>query len=222
MSDQVETLTDPEDLPFGSEPANGAVSLQMQQPSYEPIPAGLADLEPGPILAALLSSIDVTEISGHDQVLVLGAHDRMASHHAAGRYRAMAAVHTTMLNVDGYPQRFEDAADSASAEVRAALRLTRRTSDNKVALDLALHRRLPRLAEMLEKGSLDVRRARTIDSATIHLTDALAESVVDEIADVAPDLASGQLRTRIQSCASTSTPMMPMRDTSVLSRIAGS
>ena len=189
---------DPEDLPFVREAAAGATLVVDRQQTYEPIPAGLADMEPGPVMGALLSSIDISEISGHDQVIVLAAHDRMASHHAAGRYRAMAAVHTTMLEFDGYPQRWEDAADSASAEVRAALHLTRRASDDEVALALALHRRLPRLAEMLETGILDVRRARTIDSTTIHLTDALAQAVVDEIADVAHELTTGQLRSRIQ------------------------
>jgi ribosomal protein S10 len=149
-------------------------------------------------MGTLLSSIDMSRISGHDQVIVLAAHDRMASHHAARRYQAMAAVHSTMLNYDGYPQPYEDAANSASAEVRAALRLTRRTSDNEMALALALHRRLPRLAEMLDTGSLDVRRARTIDAATVHLTDAQAQAVVDEIADIASELTTGQLRARVQ------------------------
>jgi hypothetical protein len=190
--------TDPEDLPFGTEVPTGAVSVHVPQATYEGIPAGLADLEPGPVLGALLSAIDMSRISGHDQVIVLDAHDRMASHHAARRYRAIAAVHTTMLELDGFSQRWEDSSDSASAEVRAALHLTRRTSDSEVALALALHRRLPRLAEMLETGSLDVRRARTIDSATIHLTDARAQAVVDVIADVAPELTTGQLRARIQ------------------------
>jgi hypothetical protein len=149
-------------------------------------------------MGALLSSIDISRVAGHDQVIVLAAYDRMASHHAAGRFRAMAAVHATMLELDGYPQRWEDASEAASAEVRAALRLTRRTSDIEMALALALHRRLPRLAEMLETGSLDVRRARTIDSATLHLTDALAQAVVDEIVEIAPELTTGQLRSRIQ------------------------
>jgi hypothetical protein len=198
MSDQATTTADPEDLPFEREPSAGTALVVNPQPRCEGIPAGLADMEPGPVMGALLSSINVSKISGHDQVIVLAAHDRMASHHAAGRYRAMAAVHATMLEFDGYPRRWEDAADSASAEVRAALHLTRRTSDNEVALALALHRRLPRLAGMLETGSLDVRRARTIDSATIHLTDALAQAVVDEIAGLASELTTGQLRARIQ------------------------
>ena len=188
----------PEDLPFGTELPNGVVPRQVQPTTYEGIPSGMADLDPGPVLGALLSSIDVSRVSGHDQVVVLAAHDRMASHHEAGRYRAMAAVHTTMLEFDGYPRRYEDAAESASAEVRAALHLTRRCSDNEVALALALHRRLPRLAEMLDTGSLDLRRARTIDAATIHLTDAQAQAVVDELAHVAPELTTGQLRARIQ------------------------
>jgi hypothetical protein len=104
MSDQVTMNADPENLPFGCDPTAGTVLVVEPQPTYEPIPGGLADMEPGPVMGALLSSINVSEVSGHDQVIVLAAHDRMASHHAAGRYRAMAAVHTTMLNFDGYTQ----------------------------------------------------------------------------------------------------------------------
>jgi len=37
---------------------------------YEPIPPGLDVMSPGPALAALLSSVDVDRVSGHDRVMV--------------------------------------------------------------------------------------------------------------------------------------------------------
>jgi hypothetical protein len=198
MSDQPAATIDPEELPFGYEPEYPSQPAEARQPRCNEIPPGLSAMEPGPVLAALLSSIDVMQLSGYDQIVVLRAHDRMASHHAAARYRAIAAVHTTMLDFDGYPRRYEDAAEAAAAEIRAALHLTRRTSDNEMGFALALHRRLPRLAEMLDSGRVDTRRARTIDAATLHLTDAHAQAVVDEITDEASELTTGQLRARIE------------------------
>ena len=49
----------------------------------EGIPAGLDELEAGPVLAALLSTLEGDERSGYDRVLVLRAHQRMASYFQA-------------------------------------------------------------------------------------------------------------------------------------------
>ncbi|MGB5185746.1 MAG: hypothetical protein WBO84_01275, partial [Acidimicrobiia bacterium] len=58
----------------------------------EPIPAGLDAMEPGPILAAFLASIDVRRVSGYDRIVVLRAHQRLVSHYTASMYADMAAV----------------------------------------------------------------------------------------------------------------------------------
>jgi hypothetical protein len=47
------------------------------------IPPGLDDMEPGPELAAWLSAIDVEELSGHDRIILLRAHQRLVSHFRA-------------------------------------------------------------------------------------------------------------------------------------------
>ena len=52
----------------------------------------LGDLEPGILLGAVLSSIDVRALSGHDRVAVMAACQRMASHYQAQLYLAMASV----------------------------------------------------------------------------------------------------------------------------------
>ena len=54
--------------------------------------AELGDLEPGILLAALLSSVDINTLAGHDRVIVMGAHQRMASHFQAQVYASMASV----------------------------------------------------------------------------------------------------------------------------------
>jgi hypothetical protein len=161
----------------------------------EGIPAGLDEMEPGPILAAFLASIDVTRVSGYDRIVVLRAHQRLVSHYTASLYADMAAV-VDVLD-DSETKRW-DAAEAAAAEVRAALHLTRRCADTEVGIALELHTRLPRVHEMLASGDLDLRRARVLLDGTSHLDDAAARRVIDQIADDATRYTTGQLRTRLR------------------------
>jgi len=166
----------------------------------EAIPPDLEVMAPGPVLAALLSSIDVTRVSGYDRVVMLRAHQRMISHYTAELYGDMAAV-VDALEEDGDDGPYWSAADAAAAEIRSALHLTRRAADVELAFALDLRQRLPRLAHMLESGQIDARRARVIERNTVHLDDATARSVLDRIADAAPGLTTGQLAVRIRrSC----------------------
>ena len=197
MTDRATPSVDIEDLPFGQEPS-GYTAPQNAPLVYDPIPSRLADMQPGPVLAAFLESLEVENLSGHDLVVVLQANQKMVSYHSAQMYTNMAALQTSMLTYDGYEQRYEDAAESASAEIRTALHLTSRSADIELTFALNLHRRLPRLAAMLNSGVIDIRRAKAIDHATTHLSDARAGDVVDEIADTASGLTTGQLRERIR------------------------
>ncbi len=167
----------------------------MLEEHIDTIPAGLDSMEPGPVLAGFLASIDVARVSAYDRIVVLRAHQRMASHYQARVYRDMAAVVDVMSEEEPTP---EFAADAAAAEIRAALRLTRRAADTELAFALDLERRLPRLASLLSSGDIDARRARVIERSTVHLTDGAARLVVDRIADVAPQLTTGQLAARIR------------------------
>lgn len=188
-----------EDLPFGAELPEGMPLSAVVEPRYDGIPARLDDMAPGPILGAYLSSVDVSRLSGYDQIVVLRAHQKMASHYQAATYRDMAAVNTTMLTHDGYAQPDVEAAEMAAAEIRVALHLTRHSADVEMQFALELHRRLPRLFDMLASGTIDVRRAKVIERATMHLSDATAQTVVDTIAEVASELTSGELRARLKA-----------------------
>jgi hypothetical protein len=128
------------------------------------IPGGLDSMEPGPTLGAMLAGIDVASVSGYDQIVVLRAQQRMVSHHQAAMYRAVASIVDTVAESD----REDDvmvAAESAAAEIRAALRLTRRSADHEVLLALTLRGRLAKAHTKLTTGELDVRRIRVLDDA---------------------------------------------------------
>jgi hypothetical protein len=190
------TTTARHDLPFGDEPPGENRRLWVDPRTYEGIPPDLEGMRPGPVLATYLSAIDVSKVSPYDRVLVLRANDRMASHYSALRYRNIAAVHRAYVSDTGCS--YMEAGAASSAEVRLALTLTRSRADNELAFALSLELRLPRLFDMLDTGAIDLRRAQTIERGTVHLSDATAQRVLDQVADSAPGLTTGELGARIR------------------------
>ena len=158
-------------------------------------PVGLLDREPGPELAAFLSVVDHAELSGYDQVLVLRAHQKMASHYAARSYQNIAELADLMVEFDG---EMEFGLDAAAMELRAALRLTRRMAEVEVDFANALKHRVPAVGEALWNGEIDVRRARVLVNGTEHLSEGQARKVVEEVIGRAPELTTGELRSKVQ------------------------
>ncbi|MBT8216637.1 MAG: hypothetical protein KJO17_07310, partial [Acidimicrobiia bacterium] len=78
-------------------------------------------MEPGIELAARLSGVQVEALSGEEQLAVLRAQQRMASHYAAASYGSIAAVSDTVDAIEDDPVL---AAESTAAEIRVALTLT--------------------------------------------------------------------------------------------------
>ncbi len=148
------------------------------------------------MLAAFLSSIDVRALAGHDRVVVLRAHQRMASHYQAHVYGDMAAVSEFLE--DDLGGDIELATEASSAEIRVALRLTRRAADTELALALDLKERLPTVWGALVSGEIDPRRARTIAHGTGHLPRETARTVVERVIGDASGMTTGQLGARIR------------------------
>ena len=161
------------------------------------IPAGLDEMEPGPFLAAILEHTNVADLSGYDRIVFLRAQQRMASHYSAGVYDTMAAVAQHMRDEDDFDD-YMFATEAAAAEIRAALRLTRRATDTELSFALELRERLPKVWAALAAGDIDVRRAKTIAHHTYHLTAATAGAVVEAIIEQAPRLTTGQLAARLK------------------------
>ncbi|MDK1011071.1 MAG: hypothetical protein QGM48_08365, partial [Actinomycetota bacterium] len=123
----------------------------------ESIDPDMDDMAPGPILAGHLSLIDVNNLSGHDRVILLRAHQRMASHYQGHVLKDMAAVTNALVDIE---RNRVEACESAAVEIGAALNLTRRTSDIELGFALDLAERLPEIRDMLTTGVIDTRRAR--------------------------------------------------------------
>ena len=176
------------DVAFAVEEADGLLETA-------PVPPDLADMEPGIGLAVVLSAIDIDDLSGHDRVVVLAAHQRMASHYQAQVYASMASVAdavTERLSNDGETD-FELVEDACSSEIRAALRLTRRAADCELSIARDFKTRLPAVWQELLSGRIDRRRANLILHRTEHLDADRAQEVARRALEWAPELTTGQL-----------------------------
>ena len=176
---------------------------------WQSIPAGLDEMTPGPYLAVILSHIDPSACSGLDRVRVLKARQRMISHYQSGMYSDIVSIaeataidatadnaNVTDVAVTDHDQ--EMVAEATALEVRAALRLTRRSADMEVDLAHDLCHRLPAVGKALAAGDIDLRRARLLVEGTSHLPEPDARRTVDELVGEAPRMTSGQLRARIR------------------------
>ncbi|MEA1902604.1 MAG: hypothetical protein U9N56_03670, partial [Actinomycetota bacterium] len=104
------------------------------EPDRHLVPADLDSWEPGPWLAAVLSSIDPARVNGHDIVTLMRAHSRQVAHDQAGYYRSIGEVATAVpTGDDGPPERSQEWYEYANMEVRAALTLTRRAADSNAS-----------------------------------------------------------------------------------------
>jgi hypothetical protein len=162
---------------------------------FDTLKGQLEGLAPGPELGTALSRIDISTLSGYDRVVVLQAHRKMASHHAAQAYGAMVGISEVTHGM------FDDdvglASRAAATEIRAALALTRRSADVELDLALDLQVRLPKVWDALDRGAIDVPKARVLVNGTGHLSVTLAQDVSGRVLENASGLTTGQLRARI-------------------------
>ncbi|MFV1960319.1 MAG: DUF222 domain-containing protein [Acidimicrobiia bacterium] len=169
------------------------------EPFRQELPDDLETIPPGLHLAAILAGVDRTRLNGHDVVRLMQSHKRLAAHYEAASLADMVEVaHCPAGDADSPVERSSDQEEFASDDIRAALRLTRRTAENALEFALELRERLPQIWDLLKAGLIDVARAKTIVYGTSHLSDRTAREVVDRILDRAPNLTTGQLSARIR------------------------
>ena len=165
----------------------------------ERLPVGLAELKPGPELAAVLAAVDRDRLKGYDRIDLLQARSRQVAHDQAEMYADRLAVAEAVgeeLSSEGCDM--AEIEDSAASEIRACLVWTRRAAESQLGLARDLCQRLPQVWQALDVGLIDLPRARVIVNQTLHLDSELAEQVAYEALERASTQTTGQLRARIQ------------------------
>lgn len=166
--------------------------------SRDVLPGGLATMLPGPGLARHLEGLDRGELNGYELVELIEARSHQLAYIHAELYADIAELaHSAPCHADDPPRRSDEVDELIPDDVRAALVLTRRAADHLVALALGLRERLPRVWEALQRGAIDVARARVLLERTDHLDETAARAVIEEILDRAGDLTTGQLKRRL-------------------------
>lgn len=180
-----------------------SIELPAGEDRRHQLPPHLERMPPGPELLAFVSAVDRSKLNGHDLVRLIKARDRLIAHQQAEQNSDMVEMaHSAPSSADSLPERKQEAHEYASDEIRAALRLTRRSAETRLGFAMDLQERFPRVNEMLRSGKIDTPRARTIVSGVSHVSDRAAGRILDIILDSAPSLTTSQLAKRIRKlCA---------------------
>jgi hypothetical protein len=110
------------------------------------IPAGFDLIPVGPLLGAAISRFDRRELNGYDLVRTLRAEERMIAHYQARSVADMVEIsYSAAGGADSPAARLDDAFEYAADEIRAALTLTRRAAEGRMALAGDIRERLPRV-----------------------------------------------------------------------------
>ncbi len=119
------------------------------------------------------------------------------------------------------PERINNLDEDSSAEIGAALHLTRRAADIQLGIAWDLVERLPEVGQALSEGPIDLPRARVICDNTGHLTEDQAREAARVVLAEAPRLTTGQLAARLRRLTVRSTPRTPGTATREVSRSGG-
>jgi hypothetical protein len=153
--------------------------------------------EPSMVTAALLDWVDPARVCSAEKVRLLRARARMVAHHQAQLFAAMMDIVDEYRALDDEAD-FGLAMESAAAEIRAALSVTRRAAESDLSLAWTLRERVPMVAAALGAGLIDLRRARVLTEYTSHLPIGDARQVCERVLERAEGLTTGQVRALVQ------------------------
>jgi hypothetical protein len=172
----------------------------IEQESTRALPAGLAEMPPGPALAAALASIDRSTLSGFDLVVLLRARGRQLAFEQAELAADLVAV-SDRVRLESSRLSWvwnSDIEGLAAAEIAAALTWTKRSALAKLRESWALVDRLPAVWAALRAGRIDLPKARVLIEGTGAVPEPIARRVAAEVLPEAPALTTGQLAHRVR------------------------
>ncbi len=171
----------------------------MVEHMFDTLPDGLEGMAPGPELGALLASIRLERLTGHDRVVVLRAESRMEAHFAARKAAAMASVYDAIeADFARSPVPGTDPGEAAQAEIKVALCLTNATAGNLLGEALFLRDRVPAVLGALAAGRIDRARARVLVEETACVPDESAREIVAVVIDWAGGQTTSQVKRRVR------------------------
>jgi hypothetical protein len=163
------------------------------------VPVDLAEMAPGPGLAAVLAGIDRSRLNGYDLVVLLQAQQRQVSYEQAELLSTMAEIaHCPPGDMDSPVARRQRPDQDACDEVAMALTLTRRSGEHWLHTALDLTRRLPAVHAALLAGAVDLPKARVFLDGTYAVDEDVARAAVDRLIGAAPELTTRQLAARLR------------------------
>ncbi|MDT4920314.1 MAG: hypothetical protein QOI15_1216 [Pseudonocardiales bacterium] len=177
-----------------------AVSVHDMQST---IPNGLAGAPTGPELCALLASVDAGAVDDVALVDLLGAQWRQLAYQQAQVWAVMAEIarRDPMPNLpSGARWSRDEVFDSAVDEIRAELRLTRRSARRELENADAVSA-LPRVAESLSAGAIDRARAIVFADGCWDLTETQTATVLDALLAGAAEVTATRLAEKVRRLA---------------------
>lgn len=167
----------------------------------------LDSIPPGPFLAILLERVNRTKLNGFDVVRVLQARERQLAHIQAQTLAdAVETAYSAPGGSDSDVQRLQEQFEYAADELRPALTISRRAAEYKLSMATSILERLPQVWDLLDRGLIDLPKARAFVNGTGHVPEQVARSVVAQLAEMAPRLTVGQLSARIRRLCITADP----------------
>ena len=142
----------------------------------------LADVPPGPQLAAALARIDAAGVPNNHLLPLLIAQSRQANHEAARLLGVIAEVGRAKPTFDdGAVDRLDRPVPHAADEVRAALAWSRRAADRECDLAEQLVHGLPQVYAAFLAGHIDRLKAQVFADHLAGLTEAQIATVCDAL-----------------------------------------
>jgi hypothetical protein len=182
--------------------ASETVGGRMYVPSMrleQVVPEELAEMSPGPGLAAALDTLEHRRVPNDEIVEVLEAQSRQLAHEQARMFAVMNEVlHRLPAGGPGAVRRGSGPAPYAADEVRAALVWSRRSADRETDLAFALVVGLPAVQEALSEGRIDRGKAVVFADHLADLTPEQAASICGRVLPVAGGLTPWQIADRIK------------------------
>ncbi|HTF54044.1 MAG TPA: DUF222 domain-containing protein [Pseudonocardia sp.] len=164
----------------------------------EQVPDDLEEIPPGPELAALLASLNISRVACTDLPIVLQAQSRQRSHDEAQFLRVIAEMGRRDPFADSdMVASLDEQARYAADELRVALTWTRRAAEATQAYadDLIFH--LPQVHTALTTGHIDPAKARVFHRHLHTLASKHVESLCTDLLPLAGGLTTGQLDARL-------------------------